>query len=162
METGIFTFRHAGVMDWERIYRESRRYFKRALGDPDFTEKKYKTKADEIEGIWVFEQSIDAYHRFAFTVEFKVIDLRNFVADGKPMIEGKARWWVVGKLIENYESKTPAGKREIFHAKESWLHKAYKRITFRERDEDLEAIPFNIIDGYFALLRSICGGTVAG
>lgn len=170
METGIFTYRHAGTFDWERLYREGKQYFKDALGKPEFTESKYKTKSDEIEGVWKIGQNYDAYHRFQFEVEFKVIDVKQVVVDGKPMMEGKARWWISGELVENFEDKNPAGKREIFQDmkdpktgkdKPSWLHKAYKRVTFKDRDEVLEGFPFGIIDGYIALLKRICGAAVA-
>ncbi len=165
-KTPIFTLRYSGVIDWGRVYAETRRYFTHTLGKPDFLEKKYKTKSDEIEGLWFFAQNVDAYNRVEFDIDFKVIDVKQ-LEDGK--IEGKARWWVSGVLVENFDDKNPGGKREIFtdvtnaksgEKEQSWLEKAYKRVTMRDRDEALEGIPYETIDGYLTMLRSICGAVV--
>ncbi len=156
-----FTLRFSGVIDWGRIYTETKRYFTNALGKADFAEAKYKSKSDEIEGMWIFSQNIDAYHRVEFVIDFKIIDVK--MLDGNKL-EGKARWWVTGVLKENYDDKNPGGKREIFaktkKGETSWIEKAYKRITMRDRDEALEGVPYETIDGYLTLLRSICGAVV--
>lgn len=149
-------FKYRGIMDFHRLVREGKRFF--ADRHMELTEKKYKDKGNEYEGEWVVKNKIDAYHMALYSVEFKAFDTVPVTKDGRTLFNGKLQMTIKGDLEEDYEEKNFAGKVTIFKGdtKDSWLHKLYNRVTFRDRDQKLEEDIFVTGTKFHTLMKEIC------
>gem|GEM_PF-5298254 len=135
-------FRYRGTFDFKRLYKEGRGFF--TSRGFKFNEKKVKYKSDEFEGVWAVEHRYDAYHMFKYDVEWHCYDMSPTTMktpEGKEVPAFTGKIWVrfEGDFETNYKHETPAGSIAIFDSEDSWLHKVYKRITYRDRDDVYEA-----------------------
>ncbi|MBR9700632.1 hypothetical protein GOV11_02085 [Candidatus Woesearchaeota archaeon] len=153
---GVSTYRFRGVFDYELLYQEGRKFFLNIVDPPDFNEKKYKDKGHHFEAKWDAKQRVDAYHRIIYKVEYKAIDMKKVQKNGKTLYEGKIRFYVEPILDENYEMSGPGGKTQVFK-ENSIFHKLYKRITRREREEDLEGVAIRTGQAFIDKMKEICG-----
>ena len=155
-------FRYRGPMDFVRFFKESKAFFgERKM---DFAEKVYKNKGDEIEGAWEIYWRTDEYTKITYEIEFKLTDSKNVTVerDGKKieMIDGRMRIIITAKADVNYGEKSIAGPQEIFpkkNGKESWLHKVYYKVTFRDRDEGTYGEAVIIAQQYIETIKGIFG-----
>lgn len=156
-------FRYRGPMDFDRIFKESKAFF--LDRKYDVIEKVFKNKGDEIEGAWDISRRVDIYTKFMFELEYKLIESKSVVVerDGKkiPMLDGKIRIVITAKAEVNYSEKGIPGDKEIFpktkDKKESWLHKVYYKVTYRDRDEGLYGEAIITAHAYIDMLKEICG-----
>ncbi len=149
----------------------------------EFAETQQKFKADELEGKFKAKINVDVYTRLTFDIEYKVIDVKfyNEEKNGKqvPMIDGKIWLMIVAGFDDNYEEVsihhmkvkedketktvtigTDKNLAKLFGAnkkgKDTWFHKIYEKITFRDRDEGTYGDGIIIAHQYVDLLKSIC------
>jgi hypothetical protein len=161
-------FRYRGTMDFNRFFKESKAFYTDRKFD--LVEKVYKSKADEIEGSWEAVWRVDMYTKIIYELEYKVIDVKFITEErgGKrvPMVEGKIRVVIRTSAEENYGETGIAGKKEIFPKRinkktgahgESWLHKIYNKVTFRDREEGTYGEAILIAHQYIDMLKSIFG-----
>ena len=148
------TFRHRGLIDWPRFYKEGRAFWLDIVDKEDIAEKKYKDKGNEFEGVWKITHTYDAYHRFEYEIDFKAQDMEKTDTDG--VYNGKLRVYVSVDLEEHYGEKTMAGDTPLFKKPDGFLHKLYKLLTQREREEDLEDVGISTAQEYAAFLKELC------
>jgi hypothetical protein len=146
-------FRYHGVIDFHTLYREMRNFW--AARTLKFYEQKYKHKGDEFEGEWRIEHKVDAYNMLVYKIEFKASDMRPLIRNGKEVFEGKMQMHMYGDHEENFSQSSIAGKEEIFE-ETSWLHKIYKKVTYRDRDEGMTTEAHVLIHQFHELVKQIC------
>jgi hypothetical protein len=159
----VHVFRYRGNMDWDALYRGTVAFFRDRRFE--IKEPKYKMKSDEIEGKLRAEQRLDAYNSVYFEIEYKIIDMRpvTFEQDGKQVqgIFGKLRMEVTGDNESHYKRTSMAGKQEIFAStkknKPGILHRIYERVTFREREENIEDNLAILAQRYLEWVKGMCG-----
>ena len=148
-----FVFRYRGLMDWHKIYSQARAFF--VLREMEFSEPAYKDKGNEFEGKWRVEQKIDVYNKIIYEIDFKAIDMVATTHEGKQMFNGK--FWLQIKIVfdEYFTETSIAGQKELFQ-EESWLHKAFKKVTFRDREENFMGVAVIVAQQFMALLKNLC------
>jgi len=148
------TFRYRGEINWPQFFKNGREFWLEIVDPDDFVEKKYKDKGNEFEGEWEISHKYDAYHKFVYVVDFKAIDMAK--TETKGVFNGKLRVYVSAELEENYDEENMAGSKDIFK-KKSIIQKLYKRLTTREREENLEDVGISTVNEYVAFLKELCG-----
>jgi hypothetical protein len=169
-------FRYRGPMSYNQFYKETRAFF--VDKKMDFAEAQQKFKSDELEGKFNAKINVDVYTQLTFAIEYKIIDVKfyNVEKDGKqvPMIDGKMWLQIEAGFEDNYEEvsihhmKEEGGKAKGKNSSlaklfgpnkkgdDTWFHKLYEKITFRDRDEGTYGEGIIIAHQYLDLLKNIC------
>lgn len=146
-------FKYRGVIDFHRLYREMKSFWTER--QMKLFEPKYKHKGNEFEGEFKIEHRLDAYNMLVYKIAFKAADMMPVMRDGKELFDGKIFVNMEVDHDENYSQSSIAGKEEIFEEK-SWLHKIYKKVTYRDRDEGITSEGHIRIHQFQEVVKTIC------
>ena len=128
---GTLNFRYRGRMNWLRIYKGMLAFFRDK--EYEVLEWTYKDKTNEFEGIIKANRYVDMYSKFEYEIVFKAFDMN---PTGTPNVfDGKLMVSIEAVDQENYKIASPAGKKVLFE-EDSWIHKMYRKITDRDREEN--------------------------
>jgi hypothetical protein len=123
-------------------------------------EVNYKDKGDEYESKWKAMQKIDLYNEISYVIDFKAENMKPVTVDGKPMYNGKIMIYISIELSEEgYSVDTFEGKKTIFGETkgDKWLHKLYKRVTERDREEEIGGTAIILGHQLLAKIKEIIG-----